>query len=178
MCDLDLEARDTNVRSDTAPGHDTVSIKFRQIIFSGSEVTVQTRISKKIDRWPLCVILSLKRETPMWDANTAICEVSSNYLQRIRSYGPDNIFRTHARTDLLLTFRASHTPKGTSRACGDHGWNPFGCFRDMLRKRSVTYGRLILRDALIIRCITKGRSRKSGMWFMPPDAWCVRSISL
>jgi hypothetical protein len=42
MCDLDLEARDRNVARDTPTCYDThVSVKFRQIIFSGSEVTVR-----------------------------------------------------------------------------------------------------------------------------------------
>jgi hypothetical protein len=46
-----------------------VCIKFGQIIFSGSEVTVRTRrIVPKVDRWPLCVTFTLKRETPIWDA--------------------------------------------------------------------------------------------------------------
>jgi hypothetical protein len=43
MCDLHLEGRDPKLGRDTPPCHDTrIVMKFRQIIFSGSEVTVRT----------------------------------------------------------------------------------------------------------------------------------------
>jgi hypothetical protein len=50
MCDLDLETRDLNVARDTPPVMIQIVMKFRQIIFSGSEVTVRTRrIVEKVD---------------------------------------------------------------------------------------------------------------------------------
>jgi hypothetical protein len=51
MCDLHLEARDLNWDATHRLVMILVAMKFGQIIFSGSEVTVRTRrIVQKVDR--------------------------------------------------------------------------------------------------------------------------------
>jgi hypothetical protein len=96
MCDLDLEARYPNVGSDTPISHDTrineVSSNYLQRIRNyGPD---KNNFSKNVLLTSMCDIEleardpNVGRDTPPCH-ETRINDVSSNYLQRVRSYGPD-----------------------------------------------------------------------------------------